>query len=825
MVASELTQAAAKSELADTGVGSAIPPQQREQQAVLSQSSTSTLRNRADQSISPYVQSHATSPVAWQILDDEAVALAKKENKLIFLNVGFKACHYCRLTSHESFSSPECAALLNEAFIPVIVDREERPDLDTIYMNYVQAVNGAGGWPLNIFLTPELEPVFGGTYWPGPGTHSKTGPEEEDMVDFLTVLEKLKKVWQEQESRCRQEAREVLLKLREFAAEGTLGTRSTVQMSRIGLSSSSTATVASAVSTEHIGDHPKAADVSSELDLDQLEEAYSHIAGTFDPVYGGFGLAPKFPVPAKLSFLLRLPHYLTPVQDVVGPTECAHATEMALFTLRKIRDGSLRDHVGGHGFARYSITPDWSIPHFEKLAADNALLLGLYLDAWMISNGDKGGDFYEVVLELADYFADSPMRLPHGGFASSEAADSYFRRGDRHMREGAYHLWTRKDFDTVIGDDREATIAAAYWNVLEHGNVEPDQDPNDEFMNQNIFRVLKPMAEIGRQFGVSADEVDRIVASARQKLKAHRERERVRPELDDKVIAGWNGLVIGALARTGAALTSIEPEKSANYFRAATQAAEFVHSNLWDAENKVLYRAFRGVRGPTQAFAEDYTYLIEGLIDLYESTGQGSCLAFADELQQTQVALFYDSSSPSASTSPNPLPAHAACGGFYTTASSSHVILRLKDGMDTALPATNAMAVSNLFRLGAALNNETYVAMGRETINAFEAEILQYPWLFPGLLSGVVSARLGGKTWLIVKDPSGNDGEIPRKLLAKLYGEARGGLRTLVIVSGEDDLVAQRNPAIAELVRTGGPGAYIRDNGDFRPCTKSDVEY
>ncbi|ROT41038.1 spermatogenesis-associated protein [Sodiomyces alkalinus F11] len=781
--------------------------------------------------LNPYVQSHANSPVAWQLLDDETIALAKRENKLIFLNIGFKAASAdaladCRLTSIESFSHPECAALLNQDFVPVIIDREERPDIDTIYMNYVQAVNGAGGWPLNLFLTPELEPVFGGTYWPGPGARLKTGPEEEEGVDFLTILKKLTKVWQEQEARCRQEAREVLVKLREFAAEGTLGTRSTVQMSKIGLSSSSTAPVASAVLTEHLQPTKSSdADVSSELDLDQLEEAYSHIAGTFDPIYGGFGLAPKFTVPAKLSFLLRLPHYLSPVQDVVGPTECAHATEMALFTLRKISDGGLRDHVGGCGFSRYSITPDWSIPHFEKLTVDNALLLGLYLDAWLISNGDKDGAFYDVLIELADYFSSPPVRLPHGGFASSEAADSYYRRGDKEMREGAYNLWTRKEFDAVIGNDHEANIAATYWNIREHGNVEPDQDPNDEFMNQNIPRVLKEKGEIGRMFGVSTEEVDRVIKSAKRKLKAHREKERVRPELDDKVIAGWNGLVIGALSRTAAALRTIDPEKSGNYLGAAIQAADFVRSHLWDPQEKVLYRIYRGVRGHTKAFADDHAYLIEGLIDLYEATGEENCLLFADELQQTQINLFYDDLTPVSTTSPNTLPARSSCGAFYTTPDPTpHAILRLKDGMDTSIPATNAIGVSNLFRLGVTLGSETYPALARETINAFEAEVLQYPWLFPGLLSGVVSARLGGKIWAIVRDPAGNDGETTHKLLTKLYGEARGGLRNIFIIKTENDLVVQRNPPLADIVKQ-GPGAYIFDNGHFRPCTKTDVEY
>ncbi|KAM0323649.1 hypothetical protein ACHAQA_008584 [Verticillium albo-atrum] len=824
MIPSELSQSALSAKLGSEAMATNSTSQPPQPAAV--PEAAPSLRNRASQSNSPYIQGQINSPVAWQLLDDEAVDRAQRENKLIFMNIGFKACHYCRLTATESFSHPECAALLNEAFVPVIVDREERPDLDTIYMNYVQAVNGAGGWPLNLFLTPELEPVFGGTYWPGPGAHTKTGPEEEEGVDFLAILKNLRKVWQEQEPRCRQEAKEVLSKLREFAAEGTLGTRSTVQMSKIGLTSSSTAPVASAVSTENPGAGKTAADVSSELDLDQLEEAYSHIAGTFDPVYGGFGLAPKFPVPAKLSYLLRLPHYLYPVQDVVGPTECAHATEMALFTLRKIRDSGLRDHVGGCGFARYSITPDWSIPHFEKLTSDNALLLGLFLDAWLISNGDKDGELYDVVVELADYFSSPPMRLPGGGFASSEAADSFYRRGDTDVREGAFHLWTRKEFDAVIGDEHEATIAATYWNILEHGNVEPDQDPNDEFMNQNIPRVLKEQSDIGKQFGISGEEVARVVASAKAKLKAHRDRERVRPELDDKIIAGWNGLVISALARTGAALASKDAAKSAQYLGAAIQSAEFMRSHLWDEQEQTLYKVFRGTRGSTKAFAEDYAYLIEGLIDLYEATGEENCIAFADELQQTQIKLFYDSSAPTTSASPNPLPAHSSCGAFFaTTDDAKHTILRLKDGMDTAFPSNNAVSVSNLFRLGVALATEAYTALARETLNAFEAEILQYPWLFPGLLSGVVGARLGGRTYVVVRDPSGADDETVRKVFIKLYGEARGGLRNLIIVKGPDDLVVRRNPALAELVASGSPGAYVVEEGKFRPCAKADVEY
>ncbi|KAL0937257.1 DUF255 domain protein [Colletotrichum truncatum] len=811
MVASELSQAA-RAEMAG--------PSQLTAALKNDAPVAAPLVNRVGQSKSPYVRSHAEGRVAWQLLDDEAIERARKENKLIFLHIGFKACHYSRLTSTECFTHSECAKILNESFIPVIIDREERPELDTIYMNYVQAVSGSGGWPLNLFLTPELEPVFGGTYYPAPEPNSSNSADDE-RLDFLAILRKLQKVWKEQEARCRQEAKEVVVKLHDFAAEGTLGTSGTVAP---GVAGSQAATLArSETGLEHPGTGRTAAAVSSELDLDQLEEAYTHIAGTFDPVYGGFGLAPKFPTPPKLSFLLRLPRYIAPVQDVVGETECAHAAEMALFTLRKIRDSGLRDHVGGHGFARYSVTADWSVPRFEKLVVHNALLLGLYLDAWLIaSSGEKDQEFHDVVVELVDYLTTSPICLPSGGFVSSEAADSY-RRGDRHLREGAYSLWTRREFDAVIGDDHEAALAASYWNVLEHGNIEPDQDPNDEFVNENILRIVKDKSEIGRQAGITTDEVQRVLDSARQKLKAHRERERIRPEADTKIVAGRNGLVIGVLARTGSALLSIDPARSRACFEAAGKAAAFIRANMWDEQEKLLYRIYNEGRGDTKGLADDYAHLIEGLIDLYEATGEETWIEFADELQKVQIDIFYDS--PSIGTSaPEPPASRSSCGAFYTTAENApHTILRLKDGMDTALPSTNAVSVSNLFRLGVTLSDEAYTALARETINAFEAEILQYPWLFPGLLSGVVTARLGGATWVVIRKDGQDEDDITKRLLRKLHSEARGGLRNLLVLQSENDLLAKRSPALQELVRTQKPGAYRLENGVYRLVTRGDL--
>ncbi|XWW98318.1 hypothetical protein V2A60_006318 [Cordyceps javanica] len=686
--------------------------------------SAAPLKNRAAESSNPFIRSFEGSPVAWQPLNDETVERAKSEGKLLFLHIGYKACHYCRLMSIESFANAECAAVLNDAFIPVLIDRESRPDLDTIYMNYVQAVSRVGGWPLNLFVTPELEPVFGGTYWPGPNA-ARRAPDEnaEDALDFLTIVKKVRDIWKEQEARCRKEATEVLAQLREFAAEGILGTRPIAQAQTLAPSG-----WAAPVPSESARDLDKSAAVSSELDLDQLEEAYTHIAGTFDPVYGGFGLAPKFLTPPKLQFLLGLSNSPGAVQDIVGEAECTHAKDMAVDTLRKIRDGALHDHVGGTGFARCSVTPDWTIPNFEKLVVDNAQLLPLYLTAWHSAGGRTVSEFYDIVLELATYLTSNPILRSDGLLASSEAADSYVRKGDRDMKEGAFYLWTKREFESVIeaAEKGASQVVAAHWGIQEDGNVDEQHDPNDDFMNQNILRVVKTSAELSKQLNMPLDKVEQSIRTAQKELKARRESERVRPEVDDKAVTGWNGLALSALAKTAEALKTVNPDISARCSSVASSIASSIQGHLWDSQAKVLYRIWTGERH-IEGFADDYAYAIQGLLDLFDATGDETLIEFADHLQQAQVSYFYD-----------------PAGGFFTTtAQSTFAILRLKDGMDTSLPSTNAVSVSNLYRLGTLLDDDIFTGMARTSINAFEPEMLQHPWLFPGLLGGVVTARLG----------------------------------------------------------------------------------
>ncbi|KFY78521.1 hypothetical protein V499_02344, partial [Pseudogymnoascus sp. VKM F-103] len=657
------------------------------------------LRNRAGESRSPYVRGHMNNPVAWQIFGDEAIELAKRENKLLFISIGYSACHWCHVMEKESFENDEVAAILNKDFIPIKIDREERPDIDRIYMNFVQATTGSGGWPLNVFVTPTLEPVFGGTYWHGP--HSNTPQLElEDHVDFLGILSKLSQAWREQESRCRLDSAQILQQLKDFAAEGTLGGGSATKA----------------------GAEPAAGG----LDLDVIDEAYQHLMSTFDTTNSGFGAAPKFPTPSKLSFLLRLPHFPQPVLDVVGAEEVKSAQFMALSSLRAMARGGIHDHIG-HGFSRYSVTADWSLPHFEKMLYDNAQLLHVYLDAFLgLQKPDA--ELLGVVYDLAAYLTSAPIAREGGGFYSSQDADSFYRKGDKETREGAYYVWTARELETLLPSGGAAEIVSAFFGVSPDGNVAPSHDVHDEFINQNVLRIASTPSQLASQFGISESEVVETIKAAKRTLLAHREAERVAPNLDDKIVCAWNGIAIGALARAGSSLREVDEEMSEKCLDAAIRAARFVRREMYDEDAKTLRRVWRDGPGETAGFADDYAFLVEGLLELYEATFEDEWVRWADELQATQITHFLD-----------PL----SSGFFATAAAAPHTILRLKDGMDASEPSTNGVSASNLFRLASLLGDDKYEALAKETVSAFEAEIMQYPWLFGSFMPSVVAGVTG----------------------------------------------------------------------------------
>ncbi|KAK3055027.1 hypothetical protein LTR09_004187 [Extremus antarcticus] len=556
-----------------------------------SQDRVVSLTNRCGESKSPYVRSHIDNPTAWQLWTPETLELAKQTKRLLFVSIGYSACHWCHVMAHESFDDPRIAQLLNEHFIPIKIDREERPDIDRQYMDFVQATTGGGGWPLNVFVTPDLEPVFGGTYWPGP----KSERAQMGGANFEQILLKVSSAWKEQEDRVRENGKKIIEQLREFAQEGNLGGRSGEKVE----------------DDEHDG-----------LELDLLEESYQFYKGRFDSVYGGFGSAPKFPTPAHLKHLLRLGSYCPEVREVIGDDECLEARNMAVKTLETMAKGGIKDQIG-HGFARYSVTRDWNVPHFEKMLYDNAQLLPVYLDAYLAT---KSQLFLDTAHDIATYVTTKPMISSLGGINASEDADSLPTAIDKEKREGAYYVWTMDELKAIL-TEQESRICAKYWDVRPKGNIDRRADIQGELEGQNTLCVKYECAELAKKEKMEEQEVRQIVQSGRQKLLAYREKNRPLPALDDKIVTSWNGLAIAGLARAGAAL------QTPAYTEAAVKAVECIRQNLFDETSHTLRRVYREGPGETPGFADDYAFFISGLIDLYEATFDSSWLEFADMLQ------------------------------------------------------------------------------------------------------------------------------------------------------------------------------------------------
>lgn len=658
-----------------------------------------SLTNRCGDSKSPYVRSHMHNPTAWQLWSPETLDLARKTNRPLFVSIGYSACHWCHVMAHESFEDPRIAQLLNEHFVPVKIDREERPDIDRQYMDFLQATTGAGGWPLNVFVTPDLEPVFGGTYWPGP----KTKRALAGGGSFEDVLKKVAQAWKEQEKSIRESGSQIAQQLREFAQEGFLG---------------------GSQANGDIGDGEE-----DGLEVDLLEESYQHYKQRFDTQYGGFGGAPKFPTPVHVGQLLRLNSHSSEVREIVGETECKDARQMALTTLGFMYKGGMKDQVG-HGFARYSVTRDWNLPHFEKMLYDNAQLLPLYLDAWLIT---KDPLYLEATNDIATYLTSKPMLSPLGAIHSSEDADSLPSATDKEKREGAFYVYSSEEIQRVLSAE-EADIITRYWGIKSGGNIDPQFDAQGELKDQNTLCVQMTPAELATELELPETKVQELLQSSREKLVAYRDTNRPRPALDDKIVTAWNGLAISALARTAASTSAIQPSESNAYLSAAISAAECLRTNLYNASTKSLLRVYREGPGDTPGFADDYAFLISGLLDLYSATFDASWLQWAVDLQETQTQLFWDS--------------HKH-GFFSTPANQPDILVRTKDGMDNAEPSVNGVSANNLHRLGSLLNEAEYMTMAHRTVAAFEVEISQHPGLFSGMMPSIVAAKLGMKGLMI----------------------------------------------------------------------------
>src|SRR5437762_1335488 len=690
--------------------------------------------NRLAHEKSPYLLQHAHNPVDWYPWGEEAFTKARRENKPIFLSVGYSTCHWCHVMAHESFENEEVAAIMNREFVNIKVDREERPDVDRVYMTFVQATTGSGGWPMSVWLTPDLKPFVGGTYFPPKERYGQPA--------FKKVLERIATAWKEDHDKIVEQGSKIVEALRESQS---------------------------------------AAPGKGKIDGSVVDAAYRQLDRSYDPKEGGFGNAPKFPRPVTLNFLTRF--YARDPKSDAGK----HALEMALFTLRKMAAGGMHDHIGG-GFHRYSVDRYWHVPHFEKMLYDQAQLAVTYLDAFQIT---RDRQYESVARDILDYVARD-MTSKEGGFFSAEDADSPVvpgigDPGHRKTAEGAFYVWTKKEIDAALGD--AADIFDFHYGLQAHGNAPEGSDPHDEFRGKNIPIERHTIAQTAEHFKKSEKEIGESLAQSREKLFSIRAK-RPRPHLDDKIIAAWNGLMISAFARAAQVLDD------ARYLEIATRAAKFQRANLYEEKSKLLYRNYRGGRSDIEGFADDYAFVVQGLLDLYEASLDVQWLKFAVELQETQDRLFFDGKN----------------GGYFSNSGKDEsVFLRMKDDNDGAEPAASSVAALNLLRLSQIRDDKQMAERTRKTIDAFATTLSHFPSAMPQMLVAL-DYSLSKPRQIVI---AGNKDAPETKALLKEVHRHFLPKTILLLADGTEGqkYLGEKNEAIRAMSLVDGkPAAYVCEN-------------
>ncbi len=637
--------------------------------------------NRLITEKSPYLLQHAFNPVAWFPWGEEAFVQARKENKPIFLSIGYSTCHWCHVMAHESFEDPEIARILNENFVCIKVDREERPDLDQIYMAAVQALTGHGGWPMSVFLTPDLQPFYGGTYFP---------PEaRQGMPGFAEVLAAVHDAWRDRPEKILASAANITDHIRQKAADSGAGM----------------------------------------IESDIFAKAFRQITAEYDAEFGGFGRAPKFPRPVLFNFLLR--HAALTGED--------QALNMTLVTLRKMAAGGMYDHLGG-GFHRYSVDAQWRVPHFEKMLYDQGQLAVSYLEAFQVGQDP----FYANVAQNVLDYVLRDMTSPEGGFYSAEDADSVQAGKPEVHGEGLFYLWRKEEIVSILGKEH-GEIFSFHYGVLEAGNALAD--PQEEFVGKNILYVAHPLAETAARFRIPEEELSRLLERSRQKLHTVRE-QRPRPHLDDKIITSWNGHMISALARASQVLGD------KRYLVAAKRAAIFIRTRLYNSESGLLFRRYRDQEAGLAGQLDDYAFLVNGLLDLYEASFDIAWLQLGIALMEKQIALFADETN----------------GGFFETSGTDHsVLVRLKADYDGAEPTGNSVSALNLLRLAWITGNDDWLKRVRTTIDAFGGQLNNYPPSLPQMLVAYDFQGSKPRQFVVVGKLGRPDTEIMLSMIRKRF--------------------------------------------------------
>ena len=644
--------------------------------------------NRLAHEKSPYLLQHANNPVDWLPWGTEAFELAKSEDKPIFLSVGYSTCHWCHVMERESFENESIAKQLNRDFVPVKVDREERPDVDDVYMTAVQTMTGAGGWPMSLFLTPDGRPFYGGTYYPPDDRYGRPG--------FPSVLSAVADAWENRRSELEASAGQLLAHLDRTAHSVSSG--------------------------PEVGPEP-------------LEKAARALAAEFDPRNGGFGAAPKFPPSMRLEFLIR--RWIRTGENA--------AREMVETTLEKMAAGGIYDHVGG-GFHRYSTDAHWLVPHFEKMLYDNALLARAYLLAFRAFGN---GDFARVARETLDYLlaemtppagADAGLRLSGGFFAAQDA--------DAGGEEGTFSVWDPASLEAAVGPE-DAAIVAARFGVTEAGNFEHG--------GQTVLSVVRTVAEIAAELGVSETRVEAALTAARPKLYAARAR-RVRPMTDEKLLTDWTSLAISAFALAARLLG--EPR----YERAARGAADRILANCRQ-DGGLLHREKDGAAG-IAGFASDYAFFVEALLDLYEATFDPKYFREAVALQAAMDERFADPR-----------------GGYFLAAKAhGALIVRPREVFDGATPSSNAVAAMNLLRLATFTGETRYRDRADRIFSSLAGYLDRIPAAFPRLLCALDYRRDEPREIVLAGEPGRPDFEALR---AAVFASPRPN-RVVVHAAGAD---------------------------------------
>ena len=611
---------------------------------------------------SPYLLQHTHNPVFWYPWGEEALSKAKSEDKPILLSIGYSSCHWCHVMERESFENVEIARLMNENFINIKVDREERPDLDAIYMAVVQMVTGGGGWPMTVFLTPAQEPFFCGTYFPPEGAGGRPG--------FRQVILEVAKAYRERR--------------KDVALNGETIRRELGKLNRM----------------------PESGDgISSSF----LEEAVSGIVSGYDARHGGFGQAPKFPPSMALSYLMR----------IYFRTGDSRLFDIVRNTLIHMAHGGIYDQLGG-GFHRYSVDAEWLVPHFEKMLYDNALLSRVYLDAYLLS----GQGFYRRIAEETLHYVLREMTSPEGGFYSSQDADS-------EGKEGAFFVWSQGEVQAALGEDADAFCR--YFDVRTEGNFE----------GANILNIPRSGDVVSRLCGISEERLLEIVQRGKQVLFEARGK-RVKPSRDDKILTAWNGLMLRSFAEAAVALGSEA------YRDAAVRNARFLMSRLC-GEGR-LFRCFKDGRARFNGYLEDYAYLIDGLLSLYEAVFDSRWVSEAESLAGVMVDQFWD---------------HDEDGFYFTARDHEPLIHRPKEFFDHAIPSGNSVAALALLKLWKLTGNERWMRYPRAVFNRMSEMMRRQPSAFAYLLCAADFYCGRTREIAIVGDPESED---TRRVLQEVFG-------------------------------------------------------